>query len=93
VFAPVEEICASSTFSQRLAEAYARNSALAGTKVLSWAADFLDRFDRESFNSLPERRVWNHTIELVPNAKLANCKVYPISPLKQKELDTFIAEG
>jgi hypothetical protein len=25
--------------------------------------------------------------------KLANCKVYPISPLEQKELDAFIAEG
>jgi hypothetical protein len=33
VFAPVEEICAGSTISQRLMEAHARNSAPAGTKV------------------------------------------------------------
>jgi hypothetical protein len=55
VFAPVEEICAGSTVSQRLAEAYARNSAPAGTDVLPWAADFSDVFNKESFDSLPEK--------------------------------------
>jgi hypothetical protein len=34
--------------------------------------------------------VWDHTIELVLDVKPANCKV---SPLEQKELDAFIAEG
>jgi hypothetical protein len=53
----------------------------------------LDIFKGESFDSLPERQTWAHTIELIPDAKPANCKVYPISPLKQKELDAFIAEG
>jgi hypothetical protein len=53
----------------------------------------LDVFNQESFNSLPERRTWDHPIELIPDAKLANCKVYQISPLKQKELDVFIVEG
>jgi hypothetical protein len=57
------------------------------------AADFLDVFKRESFNSLPERRVWDHAIKLIPDAKPANCKVYPISLLEQKELDAFIVEG
>jgi hypothetical protein len=37
--------------------------------------------------------MWDHTIKLVPDAKPANWKVYPISPLQQKELDAFIAEG
>jgi hypothetical protein len=93
VFAPIEKIRASSTVSQRLAEAYAWNSAPAGTDVPPWAADFSDVFNKESFDSLPEKRAWDHTIELVPDAKPANCKVYPISPLKQKELDAFIVEG
>jgi hypothetical protein len=93
VFAPVEEIRAGSTVSQRLAEAYARNSAPARTDVPSWAADFSDVFNKDSFNSLLEKRAWDHAIELVPDAKPANCKVYPISPLEQKELDAFIAEG
>jgi hypothetical protein len=42
---------------------------------------------------LPEKRAWDHTIELIPDAKPANCKVYPISLLEQKELNAFIAEG
>jgi hypothetical protein len=69
VFALVEEIRASSTVSQRLAEAYAWNSAPA---VPPWAADFSDVFNKESFNSLLEKRAWDHAIELVPDAKPAN---------------------
>jgi hypothetical protein len=93
VFAPVEEIRAGSTVSQCLAEAYARNSARAGTDVPPWAADFSDVFNKDSFDSLSERQAWDHAIKLVPDAKPANCKVYPISPLEQKELDAFIMEG
>jgi hypothetical protein len=58
-----------------------------------WAKDFLDIFEKESFDSLPERWTWDHAIELVPDSKLANCKVYQIYLLEQKELDAFIAEG
>jgi hypothetical protein len=93
VFTPIEEIRASSTVSQCLAEAYAQNSVPAGTNVPPWAADFLDVFNKESFDSLLEKRAWDHSIELVPDAKPVNCKVYPISLLEQKELDAFIAEG
>jgi hypothetical protein len=69
------------------------NSAPAGTEVPSWAADFSDVFAQESFDSLLDRQMWDQAIKLIPDAKPANCKVYPISPLKQKELDAFIAEG
>jgi hypothetical protein len=93
VFTPVKEIRTGSTVSQRLVEAHARNSAPAGTEVPPWAVDFSDIFARESFDSLPDRRTWDHAIELVPDAKPANCKVYPISLLEQKELDVFILEG
>jgi hypothetical protein len=92
VFALVEEICAGSTISPRLVEAYAWNSAPAGTKLPLWAMDFSDVFNGESFDSLLERRTWDHTIKLIPDAKPANCKVYPISLLEQKELDAFIVE-
>jgi hypothetical protein len=53
----------------------------------------LEIFAQESFDSLPDRRMWDHTIKLVPDAKPANCKIYPISLLEQKELDAFITEG
>jgi hypothetical protein len=54
VFAPIKEIRAGSTVSQRLAEAYAWNSVPAGTGVPPWAAAFSDVFNKESFDSLPE---------------------------------------
>ena len=51
---------------------------------------FRELFSERGFDRLPKRRPWDHAIELVLDAKPANCKVYPISPLEQKELDTFI---
>ena len=88
-----EYIRAGATVSQRLAEAFARNSAPPSTEIPGWAQEFSDVFSKESFDSLPERRTWDHAIELVPDSKPTNCKVYPISPLEQKELDAFIEEG
>ena len=79
--------------SQRLAKAYARNSAPVNRDLPKWVADFDNVFNRESFDSLPDRRSWDHAIELVPDAKPANCKVYLISLLEQRELDAFIEEG
>ncbi len=41
---------------------------------------FRDLFAKESFDKLPERRTWDHAIELVPNAKSTlDCKVYPLN--------------
>ena len=39
------------------------------------------------------RKPWDHAIELVPDAKPGNCKVYPLAPNEQKELDDFILEN
>ena len=86
-FSPSEDLRATSTVSQRLAEAYAKNSAIGKEAIPEWAHEFEDVFNRESFDSLLERRTWDHAIELVPDSKPANCKVYPI------ELDAFIEEG
>ena len=90
---PSEDVRASTTVSQRLAEAFARNSAPPSKDIPDWAREYSDVFSKESFDSLPERRTWDHAIELVPDSKPTNCKVYPISPLEQKELDAFIEEG
>ena len=50
-------------------------------------------FSKESFDDLPDHKPWDHAIELVPGEMPAGCKVYPLSPSKQKELDTFIQEN
>jgi hypothetical protein len=57
---------ATSTISQRLAEAFSANSEKKSFKDLVPESlhEFEDVFSKESFDSLPERRKWDHAIEL-----------------------------
>jgi hypothetical protein len=42
--------------------------------------DLEDLFAKLWFDCLPDRKVWDHAIELVPDAKVSSCKVYPLAP-------------
>ena len=42
---------------------------------------------------LPERRPWDHAIELTPGSKPVDCKVYPLNLNEQKVLDDFLEEN
>ena len=42
---------------------------------------------------LPPQKPWDHAIELEPGSKPTNCKVYPLSPKEQVELDAFLEEN
>ncbi|SJL16290.1 uncharacterized protein ARMOST_19810 [Armillaria ostoyae] len=56
--------------------------------------NFKDLFTKENFDDLPIHKPWDHTIELVPNAKnTLDCKVYPLNPIEQKELNRFLDEN
>ena len=44
---------------------------------------FRDIFAKESFNELPDRKKWDHAIELVPDAQTFSTKVYPLVPVEQ----------
>ena len=50
-------------------------------------------FSKDSFNALPDWKPWDHAIELIPDAKPTNCKVYPLSPPEQVQLDAFLKEN
>jgi len=100
--APPEEIRATSTISQRLAEAFKRNSDQSGgpadtsrpaESIPDYLREYHAVFSKESFDVLPESKPWDHAIELVPGEKSSGCKVYPLSPSEQKELDVFIQEN
>jgi len=55
--------------------------------------DFNDRvFNKAVFEKLPNRSKWDHTIELIPNATLKDCKVYPLNIKEQEELNKFLEE-
>jgi len=70
---------------------------ISGDSPLNQVPDHLHKFAniflKEGFDKLPPHRKWDHAIELVPGAKLQDCKVYPLSPRQQCELDTFIEEN
>ena len=41
--------------------------------------EFKDMFDKETFDELPSRRPWDHTIELLPGNHKVNCKMYNLT--------------
>ena len=55
--------------------------------------EFADVFSKADFDQLPERRPWDHAIELTPGSKPIDCKVYPLNPAEQRALDEFLEEN
>jgi hypothetical protein len=99
---PPEEVRATSTISQRLAEAFKRNSEPTPTLtdgptsaegIPDYLREFHSVFSKESFDVLPDPKPWDHAVELIPGEKPSGCKVYPLSPSEQKELDAFLQEN
>jgi len=56
------------------------------SKILPEYKDYADIFSQEKINALPEYSKYNHHIDLIPEAKLPDG---PISPLSKKELDAL----
>jgi len=81
--------------SQKLAEG-ARRSAEAQREPFvlpDCVRGFKSVFGKEDFDILPEHSQWDHAIELVPGSEPKLLKVYPLSPVEQKELDSFLEEN
>ena len=55
--------------------------------------EFSRVFEKSSFDEMPPRRPWDHAIELKPGSEPKFCKVYPLNPEEQKQLDAFIEEN
>jgi len=89
------DLRATSTISQKLAEGARRASeSQKGLFTLpDCARGFESVFAKENFNILLEHRQWDHAIELVPGLAPKSSKVYPLSLVEQKELDSFLEEN
>ena len=61
--------------------------------VNDYIKEFKDVFSATEFDQLPERRPWDHVIELTPGFKPVDCKVYPLNPKEQQALDEFLNEN
>jgi len=93
---PVEFIRATVTTSQHLSEAFTKNSTPPKPfhkLVPSAFHDFEDVFSKVSFDTLLDRKPWDHAIELEAGTKASSTKVNPLSLNEQAELDIFIEEN
>jgi len=90
-----EDLRAASMTSQKLAEG-ARRSVEAQKEPFilpDCVKGFESVFAKEDFDVLPEHRQWDHAIELIPGSEPKSSKVYSLSPVEQKELDSFLEEN
>ena len=55
--------------------------------------EFKDVFDKENFDELSPKRLWDHAIELLPGDHIVDCKMYNLTLDEQKELDAFLEEN
>jgi hypothetical protein len=92
---PQPFVCASSTVSGCLAEAFANNSKLKDFQdiVPTSLHAYADVFSETAFDSLPERRKWDHAIELERKPSPGFRKVYPMTLAEQMEMDAFLEEA
>jgi hypothetical protein len=92
---PQHFVCASSTVSRRLAEASAKNLTLKGFhKIIPTALhSYEDVFSEMAFDTLPQRRKWDHAIELEHEPSPGFQKVYPMTLTEQTEMDAFLEEA
>jgi hypothetical protein len=80
--------------SRCLAGAFAKNSKpkdFHDIMLMSLHA-YTDVFSETAFDSLPERRKWDHAIELECEPSPGFHKVYPMTLTEQMEMDTFLKE-
>ena len=52
--------------------------------------DFLSVFDEKISERIPERKEWDHSIDLDDSFKPQNSKTYQLSPQEQEELDGWL---
>jgi hypothetical protein len=92
---PHHFVCASSTVSRCLAEAFAKTSKLMGFEdiVLTSLHTYANVFSETAFDSLPERRKWGHAIELECEPSPGFHKVYLMTLTEQTEMDAFLEEA
>jgi len=90
-----EELRAASMTSQKLAEGACQSAEARREPFIlpDCVRGFESVFAKEDFDILLECRQWDHAIELIPGSEPKSSKVYPLSPVEQKELDAFLEEN
>ncbi|KAF9802632.1 hypothetical protein IEO21_09857 [Rhodonia placenta] len=92
--APQLFIAAGHTYSQLFAEEEIKKKVVKTAKesVPKQYHEFLNVFSKEASEWLPERKLYDYVIELMPGYSMFHSKVYPLSNNEQEELDKFLKE-
>ena len=61
--------------------------------IPDYIKEFKTVFAKEDFDVLLEYCCWDHAIELLFGSEPKLSKMYPLSPVEQKELDAFLKEN
>src|SRR6202012_4334897 len=61
--------------------------------IPDYAMKYRKVFEKTASERFPPSRPWDHAIDLKPDFLPTDCKVYPLSPAEQIELDKFIKEN
>jgi len=56
-------------------------------------AEYRTVFEKEASERMPERKAWDHAIDLKTDFIPKDCKIYPLSPKEQKEQNKFLKEN
>jgi len=63
------------------------------TSIPNYIRGFEAVFAKEIFNILLEYYCWDYAIKLLSRLEPKLFKIYPLSSIKQKKLDTFLKEN
>jgi len=90
-----EDLRTASTTSQKLAEGAHRSVEAQKEPFIlpDYVRGFESIFAKEDFDVLPEHRQWDYAIELILGSEPKLPKVYLLSPVEQKKLDSFLKEN
>ncbi|OCB87020.1 hypothetical protein A7U60_g5912 [Sanghuangporus baumii] len=86
--------CELSLSSEKIDEEFVRNVWMKeAAKWLPYLKEYADVFSEELFEHLPNHRTWDHAIDLKPDFKSSDCKVYLLLPKEQEAMKGFIEEN
>ena len=89
-------VAAKTTISQQIAEKTALKEGQKTVEELV-PAEFLKGFEKvyskKASERMPERKPWDHAIDLVPGAPPPWSKIYPLPPAEQKAIKEFLEEN
>ncbi|ESK81802.1 hypothetical protein Moror_16774 [Moniliophthora roreri MCA 2997] len=79
--------------SQVLAQAHKVKAKLLEELLLPYLSDYVDRFEKKKAKRFPPSQPYDHAIDLKPEFKPRDCKIYSLSPKERIEQDKFLDEN